>query len=183
MIVLGLDPGTVRTGFAVVKVKTEKNNFSLLNSGVLCVEASCPLEQRLLIIGRGLEKIYQQYAVSDTAIEQVFFGKNPNSAFKLGQVFGLCAYQAQRAGSAVFPYAARYIKKAVTGSGSAAKKAVQIYVLNIFGIKQDTAVSSSVKTTDATDALAVALCHIYETQIPNLESLSSSVQMNVKDRR
>lgn len=238
MIVLGLDPGTVRTGFAVVKI-IEKNKFSLLNFGVLCVKACSPLEQRLLEIGRGLEKIYQQYSVSETAIEQVFFGKNPSSAFKLGQVFGLCVYQAQRAGSSVFPYAARYIKKAVTGSGRADKKAVQIYVCNIFGIKQDTAVSSSavapdvlavasapdaladatdvpsavstasapdatdapsavstadapdaladapsvVSTADATDALAVALCHVYQKQSPNLQSLSSSVPIDVKAGR
>ena len=156
----------------------KKSNFSLLQFGVLLASVRDPLEQRLLLI---VEKIYQQYSVSDTAIEQVFFGKNPNSAFKLGQVFGLCAYQAQRAGSTVFPYAARYIKKAVTGSGGADKKAVQIYVLNIFGITpSSSAVSPAPPATDATDALAVALCHFYQKQNPNLQSRSLSVSMNVK---
>ena len=169
-IVLGLDPGTVKTGFAAVTM--EKDKFSLLDFGVLSAASNKPLEQRLLIIGQGLEKIYQQYSVVDTAIEQVFFGKNPDSAFKLGQVFGLCVYQAVCAGSRVFSYAARYVKQSVTGSGRADKEAIKVFVLNIFGVKTD-----KVKN-DATDALAVALCHIYQKQNPNLQSLSSSVQIN-----
>lgn len=168
-IVLGLDPGTVRTGFAVVTM--EKDKFSLLDFGVVSAASYQPLEQRLFIIGRGLRKIYQQYSISNTAIEQVFFGKNVDSAFKLGQVFGLCVYQAVCAGSQIFPYAARYIKKSVTGSGSADKKAVQTFVSNIFGVKMDKEIN------DATDALAVALCHIYQKQNPDLQVLSSSVQM------
>ena len=169
-IILGLDPGTVRTGFAVVTM--EKYKFSLIDFGVLSATSDRSLEERLFIIGEKLEKIYQQYSVSDTAIEQVFFGKNPDSAFKLGQIFGLCVYQAIRAGSSVCPYAARYIKKSVTGAGSADKKAVQTFVLNIFGVKMNNVVN------DATDALAVALCHIYQKQNPNLQFLSSSVQIN-----
>ena len=170
-IIVGLDPGTVRTGFAVAT--WEKNKFSLLDFGVLSAASYEPLEQRLFVIGEGLKKIYQQYSVSDTAIEQVFFGKNPDSAFKLGQIFGLCVYQAICAGSSVFPYAARYVKKSITGSGSADKKAVQTFVLIIFGVKTDKVVN------DATDALAVALCHIYQKQNPNLQALSSSVQINI----
>ncbi len=169
-IILGLDPGTVRTGFAVVTM--EKHKFSLLDFGVLSVSSSKPLEQRLFIIGKKLEKIYQQYSVSDTAIEQVFLGKNPDSAFKLGQIFGLCVYQAICAQSSIWPYAARYVKKSVTGSGRADKKAVQTFVLNIFGVEMNEMVN------DATDALAVALCHIYQKQNPNLQFLSSSVQIN-----
>ena len=164
-IILGLDPGTVKTGFAVVTM--EENKFSLLDFGVLSVPSGKPLEKRLFIIGQKLKAVYQQYSVVDTAIEQMFFGKNPDSAFKLGQIFGLCVYQAVCADSHIFPYAARYIKKSVTGSGRADKKAVQTFVLNIFKVKTD--------ETDATDALAVALCHIYQKQNPNLQSLSSSV--------
>ena len=168
-IILGLDPGTVRTGFAVATV--EKNKFSSLDFGVLSAPSGKPLEQRLFIIGKKLEKIYQQYSVSDTAIEQVFLGKNPDSAFKLGQVFGLCVYHAICADSSIYPYAARYVKKSITGSGNADKKAVQTFVLNIFGMKISELIN------DATDALAVALCHIYQKQNLNLQSLSSSVQM------
>ena len=169
MIILGLDPGTVRTGFAIVDMTQDQ--FSLLDFGVLSTSSNKALEQRLLIIGRKLEKIYQQYSISDTALERVFFGKNPDSAFKLGQIFGICMYQAISAGSKVYPYAARYIKQAVTGSGNADKRAVQAFVLNIFGVKKEKV------TSDASDALAIALCHIYQKQNTNLHFLSSSVQM------
>ena len=168
MLVLGLDPGTIRTGYAIVTVK--KNKFSLKKFGVLSASPRFSLEKRLYVIGQDLEKLYRQYSVSDTAIEQVFVGKNPNSAFKLGQIFGICVYQATCSGSDVFSYAARYIKQSVTGSGRADKEAVQTFVMNIFKIKIS-------KSTDAADALAVALCHIYQKQNPNLQFLSSFVQM------
>ena len=175
-IVLGLDPGTVRTGFAVAAIK--KSKFSLLDFGVISAASyQQPLEQRLFTIGKGLKKIYQRYSVSDTAIEQVFFGKNADSAFKLGQIFGLCVYQSVCADSQVFSYAARYIKQSVTGSGNADKKAVQVFVLNIFGVQISDVIN------DATDALAIALCHIYQKQNPNLHSLSSSVQMETGSKK
>ena len=168
-MILGLDPGTVRTGFALVAV--EEHKCSLVKLGVLYCNAKKPLPQRLLELGQAVKNIYSQHPVSDTALERVFFGKNPDSAFKLGQAFGLFVYQAMAAGSQVFPYAARYIKQSVTGSGNADKKAVQIYVLNFFKIKKDKI------SPDATDALAVALCHIHQKQNSNLQLLSSSVQI------
>ena len=155
-VCLGLDPGTVRTGFAVVAVK--RQGFSLLDMGVLKAKGHKPIEQRLLILGGALTKLYGRHGISDTAVERVFLGKNPDSAFKLGQAFGLCVYQAVCHGSTVFSYPARYVKQAVTGSGRADKEMVKNFVLNIVGLKE-----SSLEM-DATDALAVALCHIYEQQ-------------------
>ena len=171
-IILGLDPGTVRTGFAVTKVE-QSGKLTLLKWGVLTAPPQHILEHRLFVIGQGVEQLYEQYAVSDTAIEKVFLGKNPDSAFKLGQVFGMCAYQAFRSGSKVFSYAARYVKKSVTGSGNADKQSIQTFVLNIFKIKK----AEDKIMNDATDALAVALCHIYQKQNPHLQSLSPSVQI------
>ena len=172
-IILGLDPGTVRTGFALVDMPEKGESLSLLDLGVLSAPASATLEERLLIIGRALQELYQQYSISDTAIEQIFVGKNPDSAFKLGQIFGICVYQAAYSGSEVFSYAARYVKKSVTGKGSADKKTVQTFVLNIFGRRMD-------KTPeDATDALAVALCHTYQKQSPVLQSVPSDVPIGV----
>lgn len=155
-IILGIDPGTIRTGFAVISMNQDQ--FSLLEFGVLSTITSKPLEQKLLIIGRGLENLYKKYSISDTAIEQIFVGKNPNVSFKLGQVFGLCSYKAACANSKVFSYAARYIKQAVTGSGGADKQSVKTFVLNIFEEPMDNVID------DASDALAVALCHVYESQ-------------------
>ena len=121
--------------------------------GVLKAQAKAPLEKRLLTLGEALEELYQKNFVSETALERVFVGKNPDSAFKLGQAFGLCAYQAVRYNSKVFSYPARYVKQVVTGSGRADKEMVKNFVLNTFSLK------SRAFENDATDALAVALCH------------------------
>ena len=150
-LVLGLDPGTVKIGFALLVVQDSKMSF--LDMGVLKARAGSPLEQRLLTLGQALEGLYQKHSVSETALERVFLGKNPDSAFKLGQAFGICAYQAVQHGSTVFSYPARYVKQMVTGSGRADKEMVKNFVLNSFGIKE------SAFENDATDALAVALCH------------------------
>ncbi len=164
-VCLGLDPGTVRTGFALVAVTGQ--SFSLLDMGVLKAKGHKPLEQRLLILGEALTRLYEKYGISDTAVERVFLGKNPDSAFKLGQAFGLCVYQAVCHGSAVFSYPARYVKQAVTGSGRADKEMVKNFALNIVGLKE------RAFEMDATDALAVALCHIYELKTrPTVKSLA-----------
>ena len=158
-MVLGLDPGTVKTGFAVVAL--EKGAMSLVDFGVLLAPVKAPLPERLFHIGKGLKGLYKKHSIADTALEQIFFGKNPDSAFKLGQAFGICVYQAIDSRSKVFTYAARYVKQSVTGSGNADKNSVKTFVLNIFGLKES---AEGHLVSDATDALAVALCHIYEKQ-------------------
>ena len=170
MLICGLDPGTVRTGFAVVRLENEK--FSILDFGVLSAPPRQALEERFFTMGKNLEKLYGQYPIKETAIEKIFLGKNPDIAFKLGQVFGLCAYQAFCSSSQVFSYATRYIKQSVTGSGNADKKAVGDFVLNIFGIKKE----GKKIADDATDALAVALCHVYQKSNP-LSALAGGVSM------
>jgi len=157
-VILGLDPGTLRTGFAVLAL--ECDTIQLLNFGTITASPKNRLDLRLLSIGQSLEKLYQQCSPKETAIEKIFFGKNADSAFKLGQLFGLCLYQSVLYNSAIFQYAARFIKKSVTGSGSADKYAVQSFVCNVLNIQDQ---SSSIGV-DATDAIAVALCHIYQKQ-------------------
>lgn len=159
LLILGLDPGTVSIGFALLALKDKKPAF--LDMGVLKAQATRPLEQRLLTLGQALEKLYQKHFVSETALERVFLGKNPDSSFKLGQAFGLCTYQAVQHGSEVCSYPARYVKQVVTGSGRADKEMVKNFVLNTFGLKKEGV------ENDATDALAVALCHWRMLNVPN----------------
>ena len=158
-VIMGLDPGTIRTGFAIMA--WESDSIQLLNFGTLTASPKDCLEHRLLTIGQSLEKLYQQYAPKETAIEKVFLGKNVDSAFKLGQLLGLCLYQSTLYNSTIFQYAARFIKQSVTGSGSADKYAVQSFVCNILHVQS----SDSNISIDATDAMAVALCHIYQKQL------------------
>ena len=155
-LIMGLDPGTIHTGFAIIE--TKEQNFNVLNLDIISASPKKSIQERLAFIGKHLEEIYQQYSIAETAIEQIFLGKNPDSAFKLGQVFGICVYQAMRFESLIFPYAARFVKKAITGSGTADKEAVQNFVLNICS-----SIPPQTKN-DATDALAVAMCHFYQKQ-------------------
>ncbi len=158
-MIIGLDPGTFRTGFGILRIKERKHQ--LIDYGVIHSSAK-QLEERIQVIGQGLKQIYCQYPGIHTAIEKVFYGKNPDTAFKLGQIFGMCVYQAGYFNSPVYSYATRFIKQSVTGSGRADKEAVKIFVANIF------ACSSKNIQTDAADAIAVALCHAYQKQNPVL---------------
>lgn len=158
-MIIGLDPGTFRTGFGILSINEKKQQ--LVDYGVISSSAQ-KLEERIQVIGQKLKKLYCQYPDMETAIEKVFFGKNPDSAFKLGQVFGMCVYQAGCFNSPIYSYATRYIKQSVTGSGQASKEAVKTFITNIFATKNKEI------QTDAADAIAVALCHAYQKQNPLL---------------
>ena len=156
-ILIGLDPGTVHTGYAVIAV--DKSPPALQDLGVVTATEKA-LEKRLYEIHKGLEKLYQQYCPRETAMEQIFMGKNADSAFKLGQAVGMCSVLAARFQSPVFFYPTRFVKQSVTGSGRADKETVKAFVCNLFDIKKPA-------STDATDALAVALCHSRQNTIPH----------------
>lgn len=159
-VIIGLDPGTIRTGFAVIAM--EKYSPTLQDLGVLTGSAQQPLEHRLCQISQALEKIYQKYSPQETAVEQVFMGKNVDSAFKLGQVVGVCSVLAARFNSSFFSYASRFVKQSVTGNGRADKQTVKTFVLNMFHLQEIQ------MTADATDALAVALCHSIQRSTPQM---------------
>ena len=159
-IIIGLDPGTIRTGFAVIAM--EKYPPTLQDLGVLTGSVKQSLERRLCQISQALEKIYQKYSPQETAIEQIFMGKNADSAFKLGQVVGVCSVMSARFNSSFFSYASRFIKQSVTGNGRADKRVVRNFVLNMFRLQEVQ------MTTDATDALAVALCHSIQRSTPQV---------------
>ena len=152
LIIMGIDPGTVNTGYAVIHVTEQK--IRCLDYGVICAKGlSFPL--RVKSIHRGIKKLCQAHQPHHLAIERVFFGKNPDTAFKLGHIFALCLLESENQGIEFFEYASRFIKKAVTFSGNSSKELVHQFVTNFFSLDQGGAL-------DATDALAVALCHSRE---------------------
>ena len=150
LIILGIDPGTVTTGYGIILLKA--NQVECLDYGVISAAKSLSLSRRVHYIHSELRKIYKKYKPHHTAIEKVFFGKNPDTAFKLGHIFAVCLLESERHDSEFFEYASRFVKKNVTFSGNASKVLVQQFVTNIFSLKKD-------QKLDATDALAVALCH------------------------
>jgi crossover junction endodeoxyribonuclease RuvC len=147
--VLGIDPGSQRTGFGVLDAVGARLTY--VASGVIRTEKG-EFADRLCEIFRCVQTIVSQYQPQEIAIERVFVNRNPDSALKLGQARGAAICGTADAHAFVFEYATRQIKQAVVGSGSAQKSQVQLMMKSI--LKLDRPVS-----TDAADALAAAVCH------------------------
>lgn len=147
-VIIGIDPGSRRTGYGVIRL--EGNRHIYITSGHLNL-LSFPESERLRQIYLGVQKIIETYQPHEAAIEQVFMKDNPNSALKLGQARGaaIVAFDIPFA-----EYSAREVKKSVVGSGGADKSQVQFMVKRLLNISGDL-------QPDAADALAIALCHAH----------------------
>ena len=153
-LILGLDPGSRRTGYGVVR--WQGDDLTVVDYGIIDLPESLSLPQRLHLLSNQLEKLFSRHVITVTAVEKIFFGKNADSAFKLGHARGICLMAAARHGSAVEEYAARFVKKCVTGSGAASKDHVQKVVSALLSLRLQEA------AFDATDALALAITHARE---------------------
>jgi crossover junction endodeoxyribonuclease RuvC len=157
MKILGIDPGSRRTGFGVVEVRGDR--AVLIDSGVVrATEKDFP--DRLGTIFSGLRQVIENHAPDEVAVETVFVSHNVNSALKLGQARGAAICAAIAAGLPVSEYAPRAIKQAMVGKGSADKIQVQHMVRILLGHSEEL-------PEDAADALAVALCHQHTRQTLN----------------
>ena len=152
MIILGLDPGLGTTGWGLIQA--QGNRLSHLANGQLKTDASEPLPKRLSHLASQLEALLADYTPDAAAAEEVFVNKNPQSTLKLGQARGVVLMVAARAGLDVGEYAARLVKKAVVGTGSAEKAQVHAMVQRLLpGVE--------ISGPDAADALAVAITHAH----------------------
>jgi crossover junction endodeoxyribonuclease RuvC len=152
MIVLGVDPGTLITGYGVVSA--DRGTLTLLDTGVIRNRSTRSMPLRLEAIYDGLEEVIERHAPDEFAIETAFYGKNAQSALKIGQARGVAMLAAVHRELPTSEYAPRAVKKAVTGNGAASKEQVQYMVRAILRLR------SVPKELDATDAVAVALCHL-----------------------
>ena len=151
-IILGIDPGSRLTGFGVIESKGGQLRY--ITSGCIRIDTSKDLAFRLKQIFECVSQLINENNPDEFAIEQVFMGKNADSALKLGQARGSAIVAAATQDLPVFEYAARAVKQAVTGKGGAEKEQVQHMVqilLNLPGKPQ----------ADAADALAIAITHVY----------------------
>lgn len=149
--VLGIDPGSRRTGYGVVAVR--RGALAYVASGCVAT-ADGPFPGRLAEIYRGVGNVIATHAPEEFAIEEVFLARNPASALKLGQARGVAIAAAVGAGLPVREYASRAVKLAVVGTGRAEKAQVQYMVRALLGL-------AATPPPDAADALAVAICHIH----------------------
>ncbi|AHE97400.1 crossover junction endodeoxyribonuclease RuvC [Thioalkalivibrio paradoxus] len=154
MRVLGIDPGSRVTGFAVVEARGAA--LHPIGFGVIRPAAG-EMAGRLAEIFAGVARVVAELRPEALAIESVFLARNAQSALKLGQARGAAICAAAQAGLPVFEYAPRAVKLAVVGSGRAHKAQVQHMMRQILRIDEPLA-------ADAADALAVAVCHSHTQQ-------------------
>lgn len=150
-IILGIDPGTTVMGFGVLAV--EGKELRLLEAGAIRFEPGDDHTLKLRAIFRSTIDIIEKHLPDELAIEAQFFGKNVQSMLKLGRAQGVAIAAALQRDLSVVEYAPKRVKQSITGNGNAAKEQVAAMLISI--LKVDALPSS----TDATDALAVAVCH------------------------
>lgn len=166
-IILGIDPGSRRTGFGVLC--QEGQQLRCLGYGVINAirTPAMPLAERLVIIGEGLQDILKRYQPQEAAVEQVFMAKNARSALILGQARGVALFTVGRMAT-VTEYAPRAVKQAVVGYGQADKLQMQDMIQRLLGLAKKPA-------EDAADALAVAWCHAQARKVASPIGIGSRV--------
>jgi len=149
-IILGVDPGFGRAGFGILE-KT-KSGCQVLSYG--CIDTSPKKEfgERLLEVSEGMNYLIKKYKPQRMAVEKLFFSKNITTAIQVAEARGVVILAATTFGLRVEEFTPPQIKQAITGYGKAEKKQMQKMVAMILGIKE------KIKSDDAADALAVALC-------------------------
>lgn len=160
MIFLGIDPGTITTGFAIIK--KDGNRAFLLDYGVLEMKSSQPISKRILIFHDFLKNKIEVYNINFISIETPFLGKNAQNFLKLGYLRSIIYLLSEQHKIEVTEYAPREIKLALTGFGGAQKDQVARVVLKFFPAM------SAQKKLDITDALAITLCGIWKYKNNNI---------------
>jgi crossover junction endodeoxyribonuclease RuvC len=149
--VLGIDPGSLRTGYGIVDCNARGETH--VTSG--CVQTrGADLARRLHLIHQRLRELVEQYRPDEVAVESVFMHRNADSALKLGQARGAALTAVVACGAAVYEYAPRAVKLAIVGNGGADKGQVAHMVRVLLAIGESA-------TADESDALAIALCHAH----------------------
>ena len=148
--ILGIDPGSRTTGYGVIV--SDRGRIGFIACGVIKASPQLPFAHRLNQIFDGVNEVIQLHGPTTAAIEDVFLATNPRSALKLGQARGAAVVAAMQNGLQVYDYSPKLIKQGVAGYGQAGKAQVQHMVRVLLGLP-------SMPSTDAADALAVAICH------------------------
>jgi crossover junction endodeoxyribonuclease RuvC len=150
-IILGIDPGSQKTGFGIIDSLGAKHRY--ITSGVIRLPRES-LPERLRIIAEGVAELVECHGPTELAIEQVFLARSADAAIKLGQARGAAIVPCVMRGLEVSEYSARQIKQSVVGTGAADKTQVQHMVRVLLSLPKT-------PQEDAADALAAALCHAH----------------------
>jgi crossover junction endodeoxyribonuclease RuvC len=157
-VILGIDPGTNVTGYGVIKAISSKPE--LVAIGVIDLAREKDHYIKLKQIFDNILRIIDEYHPDELAIEAPFYGKNVQSMLKLGRAQGAAIAAALTRSIPVFEYAPRKIKMSITGRGAASKEQVAAMLMSILKFRE------TEMKLDATDGVAAALCHFYQTGRP-----------------
>jgi crossover junction endodeoxyribonuclease RuvC len=156
-IILGVDPGTVVMGYGVLKAEDQK--LTVLQYGVIHLSKYDDHALRLKKIFERIDTIIDEFMPDEMALEAPFYGKNVQAMLKLGRAQGVAMITALRREIPITEYAPKKVKQSVTGSGNASKEQVAQMLIRQLNIE------NLPEFLDATDALAVAMCHFYHSRI------------------
>jgi len=160
MVILGIDPGLVKTGYGLIQI--ENNSCRTLDFGIISPNSKEKLSLRLSTIYNDISLIIDKFKPNILSIEEVFFGKNVKSALLLGHARGVAMLCASNNNMPVFEYSARKVKQSVTGNGNADKSQVKYMVMKQLNLNNINCPS------DASDALAIGLCHLNQIKLKEL---------------
>ena len=151
MRVLGIDCGTERTGWGVIE--SDGRRHSVIAHGVIRTKPSQALHDRLSLIAQGLRSILAEHLPESAAVEEIFYSQNVKTALKLAHVRGVALLAIAEAGLPLGEYSPLEIKSSLVGYGRAEKQQVQLMVRTLTGL------TGVIESDDASDAMAVAICH------------------------
>lgn len=173
MLIIGIDPGTATTGYGIIKVPDDilsreyNYDLELVTYDNISTSKDLPAEHRLLLIHDKLCHILEQYKPDQMVIEMLFFGANTRTAISVGQARGVLMLCAAKYNIPVTEYTGLQVKLMVAGGGRADKKQVHEGVrkfLGTNGVKRNVlATPKGGHLDDATDALAIAICHVLKS--------------------
>lgn len=155
MRVLGIDPGTATTGFALVEgPEGAASDLRLVDYGTIRTGPDTPMPERLAEIHAGMRQLIEELEPDEMAVEELFFSSNVTTAITVGQARGVILLSGAEAGIPVYEYKPMQIKLALTGYGGADKRQVQDMLRMMLGLDRIP------RPDDAADAIAIAICHL-----------------------
>ncbi len=155
MIILGIDPGSINCGYAILK--KERDKITLLEAGLIRIKEKI-LQNQIVELVEGIDTILNSFYIDEVAIEDIFFAYNPKTVLKLAQFRGALSLKILQEIGNFSEYTPLQVKKSVTGKAKATKEQVSFMVKRLLNIKQD------IKPLDITDAIAVALTHAQQVK-------------------
>lgn len=187
MLILGIDPGSVKTGWAILE--TDKRKVKYIDSGVLSFDAKMSFLERLTEIKVKSDELLQKYSPDEIALESLIYVKSPTALIKLAQARGMIISSFVKTHkSKIFEYSPNLIKSSTVGHGHADKDSVQKFLTMMLG-------DLEFKTHDESDAIAIAFCHILNRnkmtgtaskksgRSKGNSSLANAVKHKIKDLR